>query len=96
MRRRELERSWAVTRKHLDAAREVLSVAGLDGTIEARKLISEYNEFLAHNELELALDMLEAAADGQSAPQEFWQHLIRAARNMGLETRAQQLAQEIR
>lgn len=43
--------------------------------------------FIDHNELELALDVLEAAAAEQTVSSEFWWNLKKAAQVMGLTDR---------
>ena len=70
----ELLKSWAITTRHLTAAAEAL------GGPHRR----EYEEFMVHNELELALDQLEAFGEESHQPQQFWEHLLAAAENMGL------------
>ena len=78
--KKALEESWAVTRRHLDDAKQILlAKAGVDPAS-----LAQYQEWLEHNELELALDELEAL--GAELPREggFWNQLFRAARNMHL------------
>ena len=94
--RRSLQESWATTTRHLSAARQVLSDAGLDRSDSATVAVQEFQDSLAHNELELALDALEAAAVGEEPPSDFWEHLLRAARTMGLVGRAARIEQELR
>jgi GNAT superfamily N-acetyltransferase len=82
MARADLEKSWAITVQHLEAARALISAGaapGPDGGTLAR-----YEEFLEHNELELALDELADVGDGNSPPAQFWRKLGLAAENMGL------------
>ena len=67
-----LRESWARTSEYLRSARALLPPKGA----------GQFEEYLAHNELELALDELEAAGEGR--PAEFWRHLLAAAENMGL------------
>ena len=45
---------------------------------------TELFEYLKHNELELALDEIEAISDSFEVPKQFWQCLIKAANLMGL------------
>ena len=52
------------------------------------KAISQYKEFLSHNELELACDMLESYAETHSVNKEFWLALRDAADKMELYGRA--------
>lgn len=50
--------------------------------------LSEYEEFLEHNELELAFDCLVGLGVDLAVPIEFWTHLDLAAREMKLYTAA--------
>ena len=86
MDRKELERMWAVTAKHLSAARAQLPevpAPGLDGAS-----VSGFDECLRHNEMELALDELEDLGLTNAAPPDFWRHLVFAAESMELWERA--------
>jgi hypothetical protein len=86
MDRAELERSWATTAKHLNAARNQLPkvlAAGAEGAT-----VSGFEECLRDNELELALDELEDLGLTNAPPPEFWRQLVLAAENMGLSERA--------
>ncbi|GHF56658.1 hypothetical protein GCM10010218_42500 [Streptomyces mashuensis] len=75
--REALRAGWARTRVHLDAA--LVHLASLpDADLSATR------EFLAHNELGLALDCLVDLGDDLDLPPAFWQHLDRAAHEMGL------------
>lgn len=86
MDRAELERSWATTARHLNAARKHLPQVPVPGVEGAT--ISGFEECLGHNEMELALDELEDLGLTNAPPPEFWRHLIRAAENMALSERA--------
>jgi len=81
--RLELERIWTQVRLHLEAARSLLPV-GARGSDE-RGFIEDYQEFLEHNELELAFDELEMLGQANSVPQAYWHELSSAARLMKLE-----------
>jgi hypothetical protein len=86
MERAELERSWATTTKHLNAARDQLPdvpAPGADGAT-----LSGFEECLRHNEMELALDELEDLGLTNAPPAEFWCQLMYAAENMELSDRA--------
>ena len=86
MERAELERSWATTAKHLNAARDQLPdepAPGADGAT-----LSGFEECLRHNEMELALDELEDLGLTNAPPAEFWRRLMYAAENMDLSERA--------
>ncbi|MEV7522370.1 hypothetical protein [Streptomyces sp. NPDC091371] len=47
--------------------------------------VSDVWDYLAHDEWEVALDLLQALGDGWSAPAGFWDELARAAGMLGLE-----------
>jgi len=84
--RKELERMWAVTARHLSAARALLPEVpepGLDGAT-----VSGFDECLRHNEMELALDELEDLGLTNAPPSDFWRHLVFAAESMELSERA--------
>jgi hypothetical protein len=49
-----------------------------------RGTLAEFEEFLSHNELELAWDTLADVASRSNAPAAFWQKLMRAAALMQL------------
>lgn len=86
MDRKELERMWAATAKHLNAARAQLPevpAPGVDGAT-----ISGFDECLRHNEMELALDELEDLGLTNAPSADFWRHLIFAAESMELSERA--------
>ena len=61
------------------------------------KYIAEHDEYLDHNELELALDMLEEAALEATSkpPKETWVKLKEAAKSIGLEDRCEFYNQQI-
>jgi predicted Zn-dependent protease len=81
--REELTRSWEITRGHLAEARAALVDPRSDDSA-----LREYEDYLGHNELELAMDCLMEAGEVCKATPEFWQALARAAANMGLHDRA--------
>jgi hypothetical protein len=86
MDRAALERSWAATAKHLNAARAQLPdvpAPGADGAT-----LGGFEECLRKNEMEWALDELEDLGLTNAPSAEFWRHLARAAENMGLSDRA--------
>ena len=70
-----LKRSWKVTRKHLNTARHLLPL---------ESQLSGQEDWLSHNELELAFDELENIGMENDCPTKFWQELLYAAQNMGL------------
>jgi hypothetical protein len=52
------------------------------------KAISQYEEFLSHNELELACYVLESCAEAHSVNKEFWLALRDAAEKMEMYRKA--------
>ena len=79
----DLPKLWAQIRADLEQARStLLNDAANDETI------SQYEEFLNHNELELACDMLESYAETHTVNREFWLALRDAAAKMELYDRA--------
>jgi hypothetical protein len=79
----ELMQLWDMIRSDLHRARETLPPEA-----DAHPSIREYREFLEHNELELACDMLESYAEQQPVSQCFWRALRDAATKMKLFARA--------
>ncbi len=82
--RKELEKKWKISTALLAEARAILCECQGVG-----KYIAEYDEYLDHNEFEIALDMLEEAAVEATSkpPKEVWLKLKEAAISMGLEDR---------
>ena len=88
--RRELEESWARTTGYLLTALACMSSpVPLCGDRDER--VQKFREWLAHNELELALDELEALGDRLRVRGAFWEHLLLAATEMKLDESAQRL-----
>ena len=90
----KLEKQWKLTIAELESARGYIPPEGLDD--ELAKYLHEYNEFLEHNELELALDMLEEIGESMSLPEEFWRSAKKSAEIMGLEKRYTYYLEKIR
>jgi hypothetical protein len=86
MDRTELERIWAITAKHLNAARAQLP--DVPAPSQDGATISGFDECLRHNEMELALDELEDLGLANAPPPDFWRHLMFAAESMELSERA--------
>lgn len=80
----KLLKSWKSTETLLERARNALPASTGMNEQEYVALLTQYRQFLEHNELELALDMLEALGHLASCRGGFWQDLERAAENMGL------------
>lgn len=81
---KRLEKQWKETVAVLNEARLLLRESK-----EIEKFITGYKEYLEHNELEIALDMLEEAGleAYQKPVKAFWFNLKKAAEIMGLEER---------
>ncbi|HGS4984503.1 TPA: hypothetical protein ACMDSY_004500 [Vibrio parahaemolyticus] len=77
-----LEKSWKITIKYLNAARRKLPEEMFFS--EAKEAEKDFNEYLKHNELELAMNALDDMGILSNAPDEFWLDLELAASNMGL------------
>ena len=80
--RSELESLWATVRALLAEAHRILPA---DADVAA------YEENVAHNELELALDALADVGETLRSPPRFWSLLERAAEAMSLDACAQRL-----
>lgn len=76
----ELHRLWAVVCQDFDRARALLP----SPLAEAEGRAARLDEWLDHNELELALDELEMLGEDNAAPPAYWEYLRSAAARMGL------------
>ncbi len=76
------EKSWAITRKHLEKARSFLPTYPIQTDIT--ESIEAYQDFIDHNEFELAMGQLEGLGEVHPCPKAFWKELKLAAQNMGL------------
>lgn len=86
---RSLEVTWNEVTRLLRGARklvpaEVGGASGEEPREALRRLLDDFNEFLDHNELELAWEALADAGQLQGAPGAFWNQLAEAASLMGL------------
>jgi len=79
----DLAKLCAQIRTDLEQARNTLL-----NDAASHKALSQYEEFLSHNELELACDMLESCAETHTVSREFWFALRDAAAKMELHDRA--------
>ena len=79
----ELIELWKKVEADLRRARRTLPPEA-----DADDAVREYQEFLDHNELELACDMLEAYAEEHSVSRDFWLALRDASVRMQLQDRA--------
>jgi hypothetical protein len=77
----ELLKSWKITEALLERARNALPAHHEQ---DRAALLAQYQEFLQHNEFELALDRLAELGHLVSARGGFWRDLERAAENMDL------------
>ena len=67
----DLRQHWAAVEQRLRAARDALIASTTD--------LAQFEEYLQHNELELALDELEALAERELASPAFWSEMQHAA-----------------
>ena len=85
--RAELEYLWTAIRAHLESAATLLPETATPG--DRGGSIDAYRELVAHNELGLALDELEALGLANGAPDAYWRELAEAADLMALHDRAE-------
>jgi hypothetical protein len=74
---------WTLIRADLARARSTVP-----GVAASHSTIDQYQDFLDHNEFELACDMLEAYAEDHCVSRDFWLALRDAATKMHLSDRA--------
>ena len=74
---------WKLIEADLERARRTLPAE-----LASDRALVEYQEFLDHNELELACDVLEAYAEDHPVSREFWLALLAAAEKMKLSATA--------
>jgi hypothetical protein len=91
-----LHKRWQVTQTLLQRAKCALPTPPQAQQDEFAILLARYQHFLDHNELELALDMLEEVGDLLPCRGGYWRDLARAARTMGLTERVPQLEKRFR
>ncbi len=87
----ELQRLWQSIRSDLGKARSLLPLQEAEG----EKGLRRYEEWLEHNELELAFDELETLGEGSRCPMEFWLSLHRAAEKMRLTEHAERISRRL-
>ena len=75
-----LLRLWSSVCQDFDRARKLLP----SKPIEIDGNLDRLDEWLDHNELELALDELEAIGEDNKMPPAYWRELLSAATRMGL------------
>ncbi|MFN0199391.1 MAG: hypothetical protein ACKVT0_21785 [Planctomycetaceae bacterium] len=86
---KDLMNLWNMITNDLQRARATLPA----GAVEDR-VIKAYEEYLEHNELEVACDMLEVYAEDHDVTPEFWLSLRDASLKMELRERAARYASE--
>jgi hypothetical protein len=88
----ELLNRWKTTRWHLERAHRALPRNALEnkGQIPEHDLatVAFFQEYLDHNELEMALDQLEGLGALNKCRGGFWRSLERASQSMGFHSRA--------
>ena len=80
----ELWKQWKVTATNLRRARQMLPE-----NIAAEQIV-EFEQYLDHNELGLAMDVLESIGRSCDCPGGFWRNMQRAAETMKLTDRFNQ------
>ncbi|MBY0397375.1 MAG: hypothetical protein K2X91_13050 [Thermoleophilia bacterium] len=78
---------WAAVRRDFESARTMLPRR----PSEREGSVSRLDEWLDHNELELALDELESLGEDNAVAPQYWQALAAAADRMGLSDRRARL-----
>ena len=89
----ELWKRWKVTAAHPEHARGLLPSPSREVTAEFERLLSAYRSYVDHNELELALDLLQELGDLVPCRGGYWRNLERAAESMQLQNRIPYLRQ---
>ena len=79
-----MTKRWRSTETVLERARLALPQPEQGVRVEFDQAISEYQEYLSHNELGLAFDALRGAAELVPSRGSVWKDLIRAAEFMEL------------
>src|SRR5262245_6049835 len=87
----DLSEEWRQVSADLGRARSTLPNDAAN-----HEVISQYEEFLSHNELELACDLLESYAETHKVSKEFWLALRDAATKMELYDRARRYMERMR
>ncbi len=75
-----LRQLWEAVRRDFDRARALLP----SPSAENKGSVARLGEWLGHNELELALEELEALGEDNAAPRDFWEALASVAERMNL------------
>jgi hypothetical protein len=80
----DLAKLWAEIKLDLQQARSTLSHQA-----DKDPAINEYQEYLDHNEFELASDALRAYAEDHQVSRDFWRSMWNAATKMKLKDQAE-------
>ena len=86
-----LHEHWAEVERELERARGYLPSELMENTTTGT--LAQYEEFLAANELQLALEELEGVAEQSTCPPTFWVALKDAAERMELREHVSRYAQ---
>jgi hypothetical protein len=86
-----MRKLWRAVRSDFDRARAMLPTQ----TNETEGSPDRLDEWLDHNELELALDELESLGEDNASPPDYWRILASAAERMGLTEHMARLSQRI-
>ena len=86
--------SWRATTRYLNRAYSLISKPDIVSD-ESKKAELEYVEYLHYNELELALDSLEALAAELQVPAAFWKNMKSAAKSMELKSHLERYTQQL-
>lgn len=76
---------WSRTRAECDAARDLLPPERPALALGEIGTVAHYQEFVDENEWEMAIYCLERIGQDVSVPARFWEHLLAAAQEIGLE-----------
>ena len=82
----DLKSRWSRVVAHLETALALLPASPSESAESGR--VTQYQEFVRANELELALDELEGLGQRNAVHGEFWARLLGAAEEMGLHAHA--------
>lgn len=83
----ELLKPWKVTQANLEHARAMLPPPSPEIASEYQRLLLNYTEYLDHNELELAMNVLQDIGNLVPCRGGYWRNLERAAKTMRLDHR---------
>jgi hypothetical protein len=84
----KLLKLWRTVEEILKRAESTIPLPKFENKKEYEHLRCQFNEYLKHNELELAMDMLEELSTIVKCDESFWKEMQRAAELMELNDRA--------